>query len=661
MSQRQPNHSDTASSPDADLNAAAEANAPPRNSRWQAFRFALKAIEIRLRFVAVLVGIGLLIGYWDTLRNYWDKWTRPAVTGTARVAAGEEFYCPMHPSVVRDTLEQDGSIPKCPICGMPLSKHKKGAPPELPPGIVARVQLSPERILMAGVETVPIGCRPLQKEVRTVGFVEYDESRLSQIVPRFNGYVEKLYVDKTFQAVHEGEPLADVYSPELYSAVQELLITHTGGDAKLIDACHAKLRLLGVSEPEIEEIHRQGKGEPRLTIRSPRTGRVIRKNVVDGSRIETGMMLFEVADLSVVWIEAEVYERDAEFLREGQPVTATVESLPGRTFEGAVSLIYPELNRATRTNRVRFELQNPDARLRPGMFATVSITVPVAELEPLHSLIASQQMPEGANDEELIAAQRHCPVTGLELGKMGTPLKQMVGAQPVFLCCKACVGKLDAAPEDFAAKVAPPPTDAVLAIPQQSVIDTGSRHVAFIEREPGVFEGVQVTLGPRTGAFYPVISGLLPGDRVATAGAFLIDAETRLNPAAASAYFGASGGPSDGKERPAPQRSDDSVPSPESSPQSPLASNSHSSLSAGMLREIAKLPAEDQPLARRQQTCPITGQPLGSMGVPVKLSLKGQSVFICCPGCEDRLKQNPEQYMESLKSPSIDQGAEQRH
>jgi len=548
---------------------SAPAPEPPTRRGWQAVRFAIKAIEIRLRFVAILVGIGLLIGYWDTLRNYWDKWMRPAGVENTRVAAGEEFYCPMHPSVVRDTLDPDGSIPKCPICGMPLSKHKKGTAPELPPGIVARVQLSPERVLMAGIETVPIAYRSLENEIRTVGFVEYDESRLSQIVPRFNGYVEELHVDKTFQAVQEGEPLAEVYSPDLYVAVNELLITHVDGSPQEVAACHEKLRLLGISEREIEDIHRQGKADPRLTIRAPRTGRVIRKNVVDGSRIETGMTLFEVADLSVVWIEAEVYERDAQFLREGQSVNATVESLPGRMFAGTVALIYPELNRSTRTNRVRFELQNADEQLRPGMYATVSMTVPVAELEPFRSLIASRQAPQDATDEELIKLQRRCPVTGLELGKMGAPPKELVDDQPVFLCCPACVSKFEAAPQQYLAKVAPPPADAVLAIPQESVIDTGSRQVAFIEREPGLFEGVQLTLGPRSGEFYPVIDGLTPGDHVAAAGAFLLDAETRLNPAAGSAYFGASGGPGGAKPATAAQRSNDVPPPAEASPNHP--------------------------------------------------------------------------------------------
>ncbi len=106
---------------------------PQRRGRWSKFKFAFQAIEVRLRFIAILVLIGLLFGYWDTLRNYWDKWTRPANAAVA-LAGGTEFYCPMHPQVVRDTTDPDGSVPECPICGMPLSKRNKGEQPALPAG-----------------------------------------------------------------------------------------------------------------------------------------------------------------------------------------------------------------------------------------------------------------------------------------------------------------------------------------------------------------------------------------------------------------------------------------------------------------------------------------------------------------------------------------------
>ena len=130
----------------------------------------------------------------------------------------------MDPQVVRSTYEPNGDVPNCPICGMPLSMRKKGEAAKLPEGITGRVQLSPERIQLAGIKTVPVEYRPMAQETKTVGYVAYDESRLSRIVSRVDGYVEKLYVDETFTVVHKGDPLAEIYSPELYSTAQELIL-----------------------------------------------------------------------------------------------------------------------------------------------------------------------------------------------------------------------------------------------------------------------------------------------------------------------------------------------------------------------------------------------------------------------------------------------------
>lgn len=516
---------------------------PPKPSRWRKVRFALLAIEVRLRFVGILVVIGLLFAYWDTLRNHWDKWTRPE-NAQAALAPDKEFFCPMHPQVVRDTLEPNGSIPKCPICSMPLSERKIGEKPKLPEGILSRVQFSPDRVQMAGIETVPVSYQPLIQEIRTVGYVTYDESRLSRIVTRVSGYIEKLHINKTFATVKEGEKLAEIYSPDLYKAAQEMVLLKEGQLQNLIETGRERLKLMGISDAEIDQILKSGKAESRLTIRSPQAGHIIRKEIVEGSSLKEGDLLFEVADLSVVWIEADVYEKDIPFLKEGQTIEAAVEAFPGKVFEGTVSLIHPHLERATRTNRVRFELENPKHELRPGMYAMVRIKTPVAELESFASQIAKRRMKPAADDPKaLIAWQQKCPVTNLKLGSMGQPLSVKVASETVMICCPACKDRLKSSPQKYLDVLAPPPQDQVLTVPQNAVIDTGSRRIVYVEREPGMFEGVEVVLGPRSGEFYPVLSGLNPGEKIAAAGAFLIDAETRLNPAAASAYFGATGGP----------------------------------------------------------------------------------------------------------------------
>ncbi len=149
---------------------------------WKKFKLIVQVIEVRLRFIVILAATGLLIGYWDTIANYWEKYTRPAGVAAGQLPADKEFFCPMHPKVIRDRLEPDGSVPKCPICGMPLSLRTKGQAEELPAGVTARVQLSPDRIAMAGIETAEVAYRPMSKQISTVGTVAYDEGRLSRVV-----------------------------------------------------------------------------------------------------------------------------------------------------------------------------------------------------------------------------------------------------------------------------------------------------------------------------------------------------------------------------------------------------------------------------------------------------------------------------------------------
>ena len=461
----------------------------------QKFRLVGWAIFSRVRFVAVLAAVGMFIGYWDTIMNYWEKWTQPRNAVFRALEPGHEFYCPMDPQVVRSTYEANGDVPKCPICGMPLSDRKKGEEAGLPEGVAGRVQLSPERIQLAGIKTVTVAYRPMALQTKTVGYITFDESRLSRIVSRVDGYVEKLYVDETYTVVHKGDPLAEVYSPELYSTARELVLaTRAEGLRDLAAAARNKLVLLGVSQQEIDGIVASGQPSSRLVLRSPQAGYVVEKKTVVGASVEAKMTLFEVADLSGVWIEADVYEKDIPFLQVGQEIEATVESYPNRTFTGKLALIYPRLETATRTNRIRLKLDNPRNELRPGMFATVRINTPLESVEPFKSAAAAR-------------------------------------------------GRI--VPASLSADKSPPLYE-FLCVPERAIIDTGSKKVVYVERKPGMFEGVEVELGPRHDDYYPVTKGLEPGDKVAAAGGFLIDAETRLNPAAAATYFGASGSPQSG-------------------------------------------------------------------------------------------------------------------
>ncbi|MGN6546160.1 MAG: efflux RND transporter periplasmic adaptor subunit, partial [Aureliella sp.] len=620
--------------------------------------FALRMIEVRLRFVAVLVGLGLIIGYWDTIRNYWDRWTRPAVATASNVASDTEFYCPMDPSVVRPGLEPNGSVPKCPICGMPLSLRKKGAPVELPPGVVGRVTLSPSRVRMAGIRTSEIGLRPMRRTIRTVGVVAYDESRRSQIVTRVSGYIEKLLVDTTFVQVNAGDPLAEIYSPELFAAIQELKVASGLRGSNLAKLAREKIRLLGIDDAEIDAMLRAGDDQYRVVVRSPSSGFVIQKLVQQGSTISAGQMLFEVADTASVWIEADVYERDLAMLAVGQEVQATVEAYPSRVFTGRVSLIYPELNATTRTGRVRFEVDNAERLLRARMYATVELTTPVQETEPFQSILASTKSAP-ADPEEAIALQSVCPVTGQKLGSMGKPLPVKAAGQTVYLCCAGCRNSIERDPQKYIARIRTVSDDGVLAVPESAVIDTGDQKIVYVERDEGVYEGVEVQLGPKSDGYYAVVSGLLPDDRVAAAGAFLIDAETRLNPAASASYFGASGGASSDGNSGVAAESESAVPEvtmpevtmPEMDAEAkePALDFATSRLTSEQLAQIAKLPPDDQTLAKQQVLCPVTKEPLGSMGKPLKVSIDGDSVFVCCKGCVKAAEANAAETLEQVR------------
>lgn len=446
----------------------------PELSGRQKIRLVGMAILNRLRFVAVLIGVLLFVGYWDTIKLHWDRWTHPRAAAVRELPAGQEFFCPMDPQVTRSGYESNGDVPSCPICGMPLSLHEKSGKEELPHGVTGRVTLSPDRVQMAGIKTVPVEYRPMVKHIRTVGYVTFDESGLSRIVSRVDGYIDKLYADKSYAMVHKGDPLAEIYSPELYSTATQLVVSSkVQGEAEIAASARCKLVLLGVDPEDIDRMVAAGEPARDMLIRSPRAGHVIDKRIVAGASVEAKMTLFEVADLSTVWIEADVYENDAPFLQAGQEISAKVESYPNRIFKGTIALVHPHFEEATRTNRVRVRLENPNHELRPGMFAEVTIDAQLEAIEPYKSLAVKREF---------------------------------------------------------------------LVVPEGTVIDSGDKTIVYVERAEGQYEGREVELGPRQDQFYPVLKGLAEGDKVAAAGSFLVDAETRLNPAAASTYFGATYG-----------------------------------------------------------------------------------------------------------------------
>lgn len=577
-------------------------HAPPQLGFFGAVGWWLHFILVvqlaRLRFVLILLVVGVVLMKWDWLMAHYERWTQGSAPRASQANGDSEFFCPMHPTVVRDDDRE-----KCPICFMPLSKRKRVPAEPLPPGVVNRVQLSPYRVALAGVGTWRVDYVPLSKQITTVGFVEFNERGLKNVSARVKGRLDDLFVNETGQRVKEGDELASLYSPELVVTMQNLIDARASKNNSLYRSAAERLKLWGVAEDQIEQIAQAGKAESHLKIRSPITGHVIKKYVREGQYVDEGTPLYDVADLSTVWIQAQVYEDDISFLpghgdqtkrpeSERLRATATTRAYPSEPFRGTLTFIHPHVDPNTRTLTVRFELENSEHRLRPGMTASVVLEIPSSQIRSMLVAQAEKHHSERKRREDSESATQ----------------------SPIV-------------------------TDAgVLAVPESAVIDTGARRIVYREDRPGVFEGIEVQLGTRLerrdgAVFFPVLAGLRPGERVVASGSFLVDAETRLNPAAGSIYFGGSTGSG---------KSGGSVTT--TRPSTPDESNPFET-------EIGKLKAADQRLARAQRMCVVlTDNPLGSMGKPIKLLVEGEPVFLCCDGCREDALADPRKTLQSARN-----------
>jgi Cu(I)/Ag(I) efflux system membrane fusion protein len=248
------------------------------------------------------------------------------------------------------------------------------------------VMISADEAQRIGVTFAPVTLGPLVREIRTVAQVTFDETRVKLISPKVDGWVEQLYVNFTGQPVSAGQTLLSVYSPMLVSAQEELLLasklsrslSDASGEARsgsndLASAARRRLLYWDISPADIERVERTGQVRKNLTLRSPINGVVIEKNVLSGQKIMAGQPLYKVADLSDVWLEGEVFERDLPAVRIGTTIKAEFDALPGEVRAGRVSYLYPTLNPETRTARIRVTLRNPGMRLKPGMYGTIRI------------------------------------------------------------------------------------------------------------------------------------------------------------------------------------------------------------------------------------------------------------------------------------------------
>jgi hypothetical protein len=482
---------------------------------------AFRVAEVRLRLPIVLVAVALVIGQWDALRNRWERITRPLIeedTFKQPVSSTTEYFCPMDPGVV------SSGPGRCGVCNMALVRRRRGDAVMLPDGVVARMQLSPYRIQLAGIRTAPAGYLPLHREVSATGLV-----------------------------TREGERLAVV---------------------------------------------------------------------------------------------AEMASSQAAWLQDGRPAEVVCRDLPeSGPLAGRICSLVRTVDEGREITRVTVAIESPPKSLGVGAIATIRCRIDAASLEPFRSLPSDPPARKPREPRRIYVCHAHPETIGLEAGRcpidgrarmaqsMGDlervgwwcPMHPEVVADRPGTACEHCGGMVLQPRLIYHA-----PRGQVLAVPQSAVVDAGERRIVFVEGMSGMFDGVEVALGPRCGDFYPVIRGVDPGQRVVVAGTFLLDAETRLNPALAAGYFGASRG----------RRTSAAMDAPPT--------NARDEARAS---EDDGLAPEDRALADRQKTCPVTGKALGAMGTPDRQVVGGRVVFLCCAGCRSKLLAEPAKYLVKVPAP----------
>ncbi len=469
-----------------------------------------KSKFLRIVLSIVLLSLAFSIGY--HMRSRSENVEREhdhAQEDTATVKTSEIWTCSMHPQI---KLPKPG---QCPICGMDLipliaEDDDAGGPRE--------ITVSEASAKLMELETSPVERRFVTAQVRMVGKIDYDETRISYITAWVPGRLERLFVDYTGVPVRKGDHLVSIYSPELLSAQAELLqainavkqleksdvaIVRETTEATVM-AVREKLRLWGLTPEQIEAIEQRGKPEDHITIYAPAGGIVIQKNAQEGMYVNTGTRIYTIADLSKMWVKLDAYESDLAWLRYGQHITFTTVTYPGETFAGTISFIDPVLDEATRTVKVRVNVPNADGRLKPGMFVRA---------------VADAELATGGRVMDASLADKWiCPMH-----------PEIIKDEPD--ACDVCGMPLVQAESLGYVSKAATDADKPLVIPATAPLLTGRRAIVYVEipnKDRPTYEGREIVLGPRAGDDYLVNEGLNEGDRVVTKGSFKLDAELQI-------------------------------------------------------------------------------------------------------------------------------------
>ena len=370
-----PNHEDHAIAPEAsEPDATHVPNLPPASPPPRRPRVKRLLLVLAIAVPAMLLGAWLATpignaagGVAGGVREWFvaDATRSDSASSTAGSDGEVQLYqSGMHPWIV---TTQPGN---CPICGMKLE-------PIDPAKLTGELHIDPRVVQNIGVRTAEVTAGPLTHTLRTVGSVAYDETRVRTIQTKIDGWIEALLVASEGAQVDVGDPLFSVYSPKLFAAQEEYLSAYAnrGGPSgeMLLDAARTRLSYFDLSGEQIAELERRGEPLKAVVVESPYAGVVTRKHANEGMRIEPGMSVYTLADLTRVWVLATVYEAQLPSLEEGARATMTLSYLPGRTFEGRVEYVYPYLADRGREVKVRLEFDNPDGILKPGMFAEVRI------------------------------------------------------------------------------------------------------------------------------------------------------------------------------------------------------------------------------------------------------------------------------------------------
>lgn len=276
--------------------------------------------------------------------------------------------------------------------GSPEAAFAPTAPVPQPgkPAEAPEVKIAPEKQQLIGVKTVEATLKPLERTIRTVGRIEYDERKIATVNTKFEGWIEKLYVDYTGREVKKGEPLAEIYSPELMATQLEFINLVNWRKAKaegslatmlekdvqaMVEAGRQRLRLWDIAESQIRTIEKTGRPIRTLTLYSPVNGSVVQKMAILGMRAMPGEKLFDIANLSNLWVIADIYEYELRMVTVGDRAEITLSYLPGQVFPSTVDFVYPTLSSDTRTAKVRFSIPNPTGKLKPQMFTNVEVKI----------------------------------------------------------------------------------------------------------------------------------------------------------------------------------------------------------------------------------------------------------------------------------------------